>query len=321
VHVLCPANGAAGRRAALREALAMGAMGIAAWAAVVGYFAASGRLNDFLGAIVRYNRYYAPDPLASIFDIRALAAPCVVALAPLLPFAAASVAARTRGRGRSVALVAGLAAGSYVAIALPGKYFDHYFQLWLVPATIAFGWGASVLGAALAPRGRRLGDAAAALALAGVLAIVGPAFRLPPEEWARAKHGIAYADTARAARAIEALLAPGETVYIAGFEVPVYFETRRRPPSGVLYPMPLLGGPVERALNERVIADLAREKPELVYVPVYQLGSPKLRTRALEWCMARYDPLPDGYHGRLYALLALRGGALERRLRRAVGSG
>jgi hypothetical protein len=84
----------------------------------------------------------------------------------------------------------------------------------------------------------------------------------------------------------------------------------------VLFIEPLLEGPCAPALSRRVLADLAREAPELV-VARPQPGAASLAAHpVVRWILGQYRPLPDRLQPRQFVLLARAGGALERRLAR-----
>jgi hypothetical protein len=109
-------------------------------------------------------------------------------------------------------------------------------------------------------------------ALAASLTHEIPNFSLTPDQWSESKYGTTgkYGTVFVAARdlapRIDALLLPNETFYEFGDETGFYFLTRRRPPSGVLYVSPLFDGPLVTTLSSQLIADLTRERPELVIV-------------------------------------------------------
>src|SRR4029077_13816583 len=57
-----------------------------------------------------------------------------------------------------------------------------------------------------------------------------------------------------------------QTFYEWGRESGLYFTSRRRPPSGLVFTDPMLTGPIAAKLSRRLIDDLERTKPDLIVV-------------------------------------------------------
>ena len=316
-HVACPPRGAPGRRRALADAALVVAIGTAAWASVVGYFLLTHRLADFSSAVFAYNGFYADNLVWNLLQGFAPRNLLPGAMGSLLPLVTASLLGLALVRWRQVprvtVLLLGLAASVLIAIAAPGRFYAHYYQLWLPVLAVGAAWALAAFDR-LAGASAKIMHAGGAVLL-GLLAIIQlPSYSLPAEGWAQSKYGAIVVDTERTARSIEDLLRPGETFYHWGGEIGLYLYTGRRPPTGVLFNEPLLEGPCAADLTRRVLGDLNREAPELV-VMRQQPGQASLPAHAVvRWILSRYRPLPERLQPYRFLLLARTGGALERRL-------
>ncbi len=165
-------------------------------------------------------------------------------LAVLLPCLAFPFVAREPGSavGRTgwFALTA-WAIGSAIAIALPGHWYLHYFQLWLPIYAIIGGALLSVpfAGTFVTRNASRAAFLATVLVPLFLTHHWRPVVRTEPLANNRV-------EAERTGLAIDRGLLPNETVYVFGYlgqTSGVYFASRRNPPSGVIFDYPLQGGP------------------------------------------------------------------------------
>ena len=313
------------RRAIVDAGVVVGAIAVP-WTAVLGYFAITGRAARFNEAVFAYNRAFAGN-LASnlVTGVTAYVFPVqfrVVTGIALLSVVGVVWLTATRRR-RSAALWSAYAVGTEIAVALPGKFYGHYFQLWLpVLAT-----GAAVGVHAIArmtmrlappPWRRVLPVAAGAAALVAILAWELPTYGQSPDEWSRAKYRTdVFVDAKRTAPVIDAALAPGETFFQWGDETELYFYTRRHPPTGLFYGYPMLVvGPLQPELAARVVRDLERTRPELLAVNVGYLYRAMETHPVTQWLSRAYYHWAGRDNGP-FQLYVRQGGALERRLNAA----
>lgn len=295
------------RRAALRDVAVVVAIGALTWIALALWLVSEGSLAAFRDAVFTYNAAYAGSPLRNV--LRGLQPKWLQSLAsdellPLVLLAGFGLSRVRRRLTRTTIVVMAWIAATHVMVAAPGKFWPHYFQLWLpLLATLA---GAALTAATSRPRV----VAAATLAFAAILiAAQLPAYRLSPEAWSERKYGSVFVDSRAAAHAIDALLAPGETFYQWGAETGLYFYTRRSPPSGAFFHLPLLDGPLAQSLTDRVLHDLERTRPELVVV--YRDPARDSSGHAIpDWVRERYAPLGELAPG--FGFHALIGGRVAR---------
>jgi hypothetical protein len=213
-------------------------------------------------------------------------------------------------------MLAALAVGTHLAVALPGQFFPHYHQYWFVPLSIGAGWGAAALWKLDRPRVRRLARVGVILA---ALVVIFPQLTWLPlsgPQRAQRKYGDMFMYANAAFRDADRLLRPSETFYAWTDEAYGYVLARRRPPAAGLWKLQMTSGPLAGWITRRTLADLERDPPELFIH--YGLPSEFVDHPIARWSLAHYDPLPgeNRKHFPLYFYVR-RGGALERRLAEA----
>jgi len=325
-HVVAPWPGCS-RRRALTDVLVMGGVGAVAWIGTVAYFAARGHFADFYQAVFAYNNFYSShywsdnntvSSQTMVGNLFNSALPDelsikLLSLATTLAVFAGAGAVRgvLSGPRRPWLLLVGLGVGTHLAVALPGQWRPHYYQLWLPLLAVGAGWTAATPAARHSRRIIRWATPAAATAVAVLLlAQQIPLYEVPPEAWSRLKYGEAFVMEQRLGRELGVLLAPGESFYEWGAETGLYFESRQSPPSGAFYVFPLVEGPAAAPLTSRVMADLDRRLPTMFVVNLS--FQPRARHPLLDWAHAHYVPMPaDGRDRGTYVLLVRRGSRFD----------
>ncbi len=324
-HVVAPWPGYPRRRAVV-DVLLIGGVGAAAWLATGAYFAARGHFADFYQAVFTYNQFYSSHYWSDNNTVTAQSmmgnllnslvpdelSPKFLSLATTLAVFAAVGAVRGAivGPRRLWLLLFGLGIGTHFAVALPGQWRPHYYQLWLPVLAVGAGWAAATPVALGARRIVRWAPPAAAAAAAVLLfAQQIPLYEVPPEAWSRLKYGDAFVMEQHLGRELGVLLAPGETFYEWGAETGLYFESRHSPPSGAFYVFPLVEGPAAAPLTVRAVADLNRRLPTLFVVNL----SFRARNRhpILDWAEPRYVAMAGAVDRGRYVLLVRRGSRLD----------
>jgi 4-amino-4-deoxy-L-arabinose transferase-like glycosyltransferase len=292
------------------------AVGVAAWAAVFAYFAATHRFNIFYDTIFKYAGYYAQSRggnfltniLAGLkyeFFARAMkSTPVLIVLAAagaiyglVRPRVARASSPWRHGQdGRATEpwlLLIGFLIAAYFAAALPGRYYNHYYQLWLVPLVVGAGWavGISNLKSQISNFSWLVRPAAGVVGLIILLCFVLPEYRFSADEWSAYKQGPQYIISKTVAKEINELLMPGETLYVLGINPEFYFWSGRRPPTGVIWSTDLANNPLAQEHTRRALADLEREKPEIFVINRLQAQVPPDHP-VVEWAQKQYIPLP-----------------------------
>jgi hypothetical protein len=313
---------------AMRHMLVAAAVTVAMWAGCIAWFWSQGNFADFYDAVFVYNRHYAGDMMANLRQSRIaehksylllVALPCL--LAPL------SGPRLSRAERNGWFLLADWAFGCFIAAAVPGRWVEYYFEIWMPVYALAGGaiFAGLASGAISRPRVMRW----------ALLAIVlGPlAYRfVQPNQFGSAPWKVYEPGSAEylfrhssrdAGLALKEALAPGERMYALGApgeSAVVQFYTHQSPQSGVFYDFPLRPDkPLAGRLEDRIVRDLDRNPPDLIVLATYSFldffdGKPaKFGQRVVEWVSPRYSRrgLDPTKH---FLLLARRGSAIERRL-------
>jgi 4-amino-4-deoxy-L-arabinose transferase-like glycosyltransferase len=310
-HLVMPAAGSS-RRAALVQAVPILAVTGAAIAVLLSYFAAAGRGTDALNALVVYNQHYAGSILSNLYEgmrpVR-LYPSFLGHTLPLLVVAAAAAALVLRRPSRRAVLLGAWLVGTAISVALPGKFYPHYYQLWLPPLCLAAAWSARALGRWL--HRPQAGHALAAAAAVALAANQWPEFRRPPDEWSRAKYGDVFVRSRNLGTELAGMLGPGESLFQWGNEPELYVYTDRLPPTGMMWAQDVQYGPLRVPFRMRMLAQLSVADPDLIVV---SRGQP-LPTGALgSWFVERYQRHPYIRRRRGFTLWVRRGGPLERRI-------
>ena len=314
---------------AMVESSAAGTVVVLAWAVLLGHARVTGRLPATLDVLFRQNLAYSggtpvQNLAAALGWARLFPDFMVWAIGPAVLVVAYVGVERSRRRraGQPPVLTRrwwiwlAWAAGTWATVAVTGKIYAHYYELWLPVACVAGGWAAAELWRAV-PAGTGARRAAVAGVLVALAIREGGQFLLPPAEWVRRQ--FPYYDVAAQnefGRRMGTFLQPSESFWELGEDNNLYFLSRHSPPSGLLYIDPLIYGSDTPGYWRRLLADLDRRPPDLV---VLSTDWEKFFTPAAPvypWLAAHYDPWVQTTVNRTtYTLLVRRGGSLQRRLR------
>ena len=281
------------RKRAFADVLIIAATGVAIWALVLGYFFARGSGAAFVESVFSYNRYYSSSlSHQALHSFKGWLAISPDVLFVVLPLAILTGIGIFRGvvfapQRHWILLLVYLIA-SEIAVLLPGWPFPHYYQLLLPPLAIGAGWSIESLRRVLPRTLSSVSYAAAAAACAIVVLVQVPSYFIPAEDWSVKKYGNLFVDTEQFAGKIDSLLGPGETFYEWGSESGLYFTTRRRPPSGIFFAFPMLGGPLKEKLSLRLIEDLKQSQPDLIVADVATMTLTEREHPVLNWFRENY---------------------------------
>ena len=251
------------RRKALVDALIFGVVGAIGWLAMFGYFAATSRFDVFYTAIVDYNRFYSGSMLANVLaPIRGEVEFFPSTIGLIAAFAVVGVIFTLLTNFRQAALLVAFLGSSWLAIALPGRFSIHYYQLWLPSLIVAAAWAIGYLTTLKDLRIRRISYIAAAVVLAGIVLSQAAMYRsVLANTWTPAIP--ALNSSAQTAARINSMLKPDESFFLWGNTPTIYLLTGRRPPAAVLFDTHFIESPLSKQLTDRVKADLEQNKPEL----------------------------------------------------------
>jgi hypothetical protein len=215
-------------------------------------------------ALIRYNLAYSTGgPAANLVGLGRIGShlpPGSLTVLAILSALAVAGATKTSppARYRLVAVVA----GSIIAVAAPGRFYPHYYQLLLLPLVLA-----ASTGLAAAVRAGTVGRTFAAASVLWIAGIQLPVIAMDPDSVSRRKYGEVFVVESHLAEQLAAVVTPGEPFFQLGPQPGLYLQTLTVPASGVVYDYPLLpGSPLRDELAARVIAALEETRPRFIVV-------------------------------------------------------
>lgn len=293
----------ADRKMALRDVAVVASVGVTGWAAMFGYFAATGRGRIFYDSMIAYNQHYSGGIISNLIaPLRGNAELMFDVIAPLAAFAAIGLAALIMLDRRKAVFAIALLAGGWFAIAAPGRFSVHYYQMWLPPLIMTAAWG---LGSLFANSNKLLrfgGLAGSVLLLFGCVVVQFGEYRQVAAGEFKPVLPVLERSGDTAAK-INELLKPDETFFLWGNTPNMYLLADRRPPAAVIFESHLEQNPLYDRLRERVTDDLDRSQPTLLVV---EYGRPTVP----EWIAEKFDATPIYDDPTGYAIYANRNGRL-----------
>jgi len=308
----------------LRPAMALLVPSIVLWLGVIPYFCLTHRGPIFFKTFFSYSWYYAHTENGGLLSnlVRSvqwnrwasLANQNVLSvLGPLGIVGMPTLALALVKKNATAAMLFGYFVAAWIGMALPGRFYAHYYQLLMPPLVLAAVVGPWLLVRTGRPRGRWIFTAYALLALLLMLREL-PLLRFPVDDWSRLTYGEFYLDVRKAGDVLRRQLRPGETFYEIGYESGLYFYARRSPPTGILWADHWDAGPLQDEFSARIIRDLSAHPPDMILLNRQWAANPRHRGLAVvQWWLPMYRPaaigLPDEFIG-----FVRRGSDLEARL-------
>ncbi len=270
-HVIYPPEAtSSGRKRAIKDVLIIAGVGAAAWIAFFAYFFSTGRYQILYTTMFVYPSYYSGNMFNNLWSSLGvhLYPKQLEYTAPLLFLTLlGGVIAWVKKAGRPWALLAGYAVATQLTIGLPGRFYIHYYQLWLPLLAVGAGWSIVLLAHVVKEQYQTwLPHAFAVIAVVFMLQSEIWAYKMNPEEWSIRAYGGVYAVSERLANELNRVMEPGETLYVLGDEPGFYFITKRRPAVGVFFLQDVAAGPLAQELTARTLDDLQSHPPDLVVI-------------------------------------------------------
>ncbi|MBC8105854.1 MAG: hypothetical protein H7Z14_04635 [Anaerolineae bacterium] len=274
-----------------------------AWIIMFTYFALTGRGELFYQTNFIYSSFYGGNVAANLVSAFVPTHLFPAAMIELLPLVLLAIVGLILCKRRSFLIA--LFVGAFIAVAMPGQFFEHYYQLWLIPLSLA-------AACALMSIKRRLAITVGSIVCIGLLILQSHWWILSPRERAAALHPATFfLNVADTGTELRSLLRDDETMFAWCDEVQLYWLANKRPPATGLWKTHTSEGPVADWLTARTLADLQANPPDLVVsmaVDPNQLSHPIGR-----WIAQNYGAIPNN-PGRLpLSLLARNGSDLSHR--------
>ncbi|MDB9822137.1 hypothetical protein OAC89_00375 [Deltaproteobacteria bacterium] len=283
------------------------------WLGMFSYFAIRGRFEAFYDVVFVYTRFYAGGLIENLLKGVSLEGLFPITLPFILPLLISNILGIAIGfikRNRLWIYLIVYAISCQIMVSLPGKFFPHYYQLWLPVLAVGTGSAFAELREMIKPKWKWASQVIAIFIITFLLSYQLPLYTLSPSEWSRKKYGDFFVSTNKLAMEIDKLLKPGETFYEWGAESGLYFYSQRRPPTGVVLFFPLIDGPLVQKLSQRVIEDLKKEKPELLIMP----PEVPVNHQVIAWLSSQPWQVLQYNADNYFSLYVRGGGSLESRL-------
>jgi 4-amino-4-deoxy-L-arabinose transferase-like glycosyltransferase len=300
----------------------------AAWISIAVYFAVQHRFEFFFDTLFRQNVSYSGDirlNLLGAFSKTSLFpdfAPWTLVLAPLVLVAAALDRRWFKTplhKHPQLLLWLAWAFATAVTYALPGKFFGHYFQLWIPVWCVAGGWAVASLIRDARPRYRLFNRVILAAAIGSLLGLQGTQFAFPVDEWTHRKYPVDdFIQQRKMGEELTHLLAPGQSFYNLGEDTPLYFYSDRPPASGLLYLGPLEVGDEQAGYQQRLLMDLNRSSPQLIVTSTLRTTTLRKNPQLLAWIRRNYIPVETNLGCPIYRVMVRTDSPLASRLQRSA---
>ena len=325
-HAFWPPASTSRRRAFAEAAVLLGVSAIV-WIGLLGWLYAHGSLPAFWETNVAFNVAYSRGSGSSgmlanllssfkaptrierpFFDLRWV-------LVLLILSTALACVKRSPASRHSKALLVGSAVGAYLAIALPGNFYEHYFQLAVPNICMALGVISATSWLSIIPAQRAVVSTILGVLAVGLLVLNDRYYAAPAAQWP-AMEFLNDKDNAIEAMStvVSRLLKPNETVFDWGDDPQLYLYTGARPPTGFLFSATVLLNPKFQGVwsarqHAAALSDLKRTQPELVVM--YDIADPAAGDPTVgAWIKENYRRRPErigimalyeNVHGRLAA--------------------
>lgn len=291
----------------------IGLIGLLSWLVLFIYFAATGRLSNLVDCLFKYNSFYSGSVLENIFSFCRFFPSILIGFTPLiiLILIGASLAIYYRNINE-VIFVISLALGAMIAVAIPGRFYPHYYQLWfpflLVGSAYSVKWINCYLG-----KHKFIPTIIFSIILFFLIAYHIPTFFLSDREWSQRKYGNIFLITDNLSHELKAILLPNECFYQIGSQAQLYFDTHKRP-VGPLSDDQVFSGPVSEKLFSEMMDRLHDTKPDIVVLEKYSITKIPQDSPFINWLSSNYILAPESFNHDPFFLFVRRNSNLQRRL-------
>ncbi len=293
--------------AKIKPILIVGITGLVGWIVIGALFWLNGNWEPFWMAVFEYNRSYAGGMLGNLAVSLSFAThPYYVhtyvwlLLASLL-FLVYKLFQSKQEKHQALILLAYFV-GVWIATALPGKFYAHYYQLFLPTLAIALGW----LGASMSAPNNIVGKLIFISLLIFPLSIRIFQSFIPVDEVPIVKyqeHGQESLETRSMAKWINQNYAKDAVIYHWGAEPGVYFWSQRLAPYGFVYDYPLFGNTeLSNKYIQMLITALEKKPPTLIVANTTHLAL--YQHPVVKWIQENYQKIPGPKDIKHYIFLA-----------------
>jgi len=301
------------RKEALFTLLIIGSIGFLFWSSIFIYFGMTGRFNSVIKCLFIYNKYYSGDISNNIFSFTNFFPISLRDMIPLFILVLIGIPFALKQKVfNEIIFITVLAVGTMAAVALPGRFYPHYYQLWfpflLVGSIYSLKWYNCATGHSLF-----LKNMLPAVTFLVLVFTIFPSYFLPSPEWSKRKYGNIFLITNKLAKELNNLLLPNESFYQIGSQTQLYFDTKQRPIS-YLYDNGVFDGPFSNEFSEILLKTLQEKKPDLIVIEKYTIPKISPNSHLLPWIDSKYDEAPYIFNRDPLFLFVRKDSVLKQRL-------
>lgn len=288
-HLISSSNSPWRRAAAIPITVLAGVIGT--WVIVFAVFSKRAALADLTATLLWWGSAYAQDVVGNLLaglHITRIVHPGSQNIMPTMLLAAVGLfAVLRRASAPSAWWVIAWLLGVFIAYAAPGRFYRHYYQLWLPPFCVlcSFAYAGCPRLSHGDTKKRRF--AIAALLFSTQVLLQASFYARPALDWSRVKYGDTFIKERDVGLIAGRTIAPHEFLYVWGTAPTIYEAAQRRPGSGIFFAIPLLWGPTTATLSWRVLADLEQTQPELLILDFKNVPAPAGHP-VVEWLATNY---------------------------------
>jgi hypothetical protein len=239
-----------------------------AWLGCYLYFASTARSQIFYDTVITFNRAYGgrmdTNLLQGLLSRNLLAPKYTWFLAPLVSLILVGFFLSFRQFTRPWGFLAAYLVSAYVSLALPGKFYPHYYQYWLPVLSVGGGWAIIIIGKCLKTFTSSLYLMPGILCLSLLVCYEGQNYLLSADNWSYKKFGSDFIKDKQLAKRLSRNLKPGESFVMLGYEPSLYFYSHISPPTGLVWPEYINRGPLAPVLLKRLLNDITVQKPDFL---------------------------------------------------------
>ena len=291
----------------------IGLVGLICWVAFFIYFGITGRLSGTIESLFKYNRYYSGSIVENIFSCASLFSPVLRGLTPLFILILLSgFIAFIHKQKNEVYFVASLGIGAAISIALPGRFYPHYYQLFFPFLLVGTAYSINWIDY---PYLKKIYRSNIFLYFIFFILVFFhlPSFFLNYNEWSLRKYGTIFLITDKLAKELDSILLPNESFYQIGSQAQFYFDTQRRP-LGPLSDDQIFSGPLSDKLFSEMMNKLLYEPPDLIILEKYSLPKISQESPFIAWLYSNYIPAPLVFNRDPFYLFVKKDSKLQQRL-------
>ena len=310
-YLLWPIGGLS-RRKALNNVVIIGLIGATLWLVAFLYFYATGRGLNFINWLFTHNQYYAGSIHENILNASNYFSKKLLYVSPLFLLSGFGIIIGfVRRQYQEVYFLLFLAFGTALAVALPGKFFPHYYQLWFPFIIIASAYGVEMLTKSTAlPVFLRHALPVSIIVI--LLWLQYPFWALSSIECSNQKYGYIFINTEKAAQVVREILKPDERFFQIGDEPEIYFETGRSPFGPIA-----IGNGLQSPLASQISQELmnaVRSSPDLILLEKYFMPQIPKDSMLWKWLEDNYTPISTEFYREPFYFLARKNSDFEKRL-------